>query len=56
VAISRAWMIGFAGFFLGPAMMGFISDLTNLRVSFLVVAGIVALSAPLVLSLRRRGA
>ncbi len=56
LAIARAWMIGFAGFFIGPSMIGFIAEATNLRVAFLVVAAIVALIVPLILALQRRGA
>ncbi len=56
LAITRAWMIGFAGFFVGPSMIGFIAEATNLRVAFLVVAAIVALIVPLILALQRRGA
>lgn len=37
-AISRAWMIGFTGFFVGPTLMGRISDLAGLRVSFAMIA------------------
>jgi MFS family permease len=56
LAIARAWMIGFTGFFIGPSMIGFIAEATNLRVAFLVVAAIVATIVPLILALRRRGA
>ncbi|PKP75440.1 MAG: hypothetical protein CVT84_03120 [Alphaproteobacteria bacterium HGW-Alphaproteobacteria-6] len=54
-AISRAWMIGFTGFFLGPVMMGQISEVVGLRAAFAVIAVMVALIAPFVLILRARG-
>jgi len=54
-AISRAWMIGFTGFFLGPVMMGQISEVVGLRAAFAVIAALVALIAPFVLILRARG-
>lgn len=41
-AISRAWMIGFTGFFVGPTMMGGVSDLVGLRASFAVIALVMA--------------
>ena len=56
LAIARAWMIGFTGFFVGPSMIGAIAQLTDLRVAFLVVAAIMAMIVPLVLWLRRHGA
>jgi predicted MFS family arabinose efflux permease len=56
LAIARAWMIGFTGFFIGPSIIGAIAQVTNLRVAFLVVAAIMALIVPLVLILKRRGA
>nr|WP_275982213.1 MFS transporter [Frigidibacter sp. ROC022] len=54
VAISRAWMIGMIGFFLGPAMMGGVAELTSLRWSFAVVALVVAGIVPAVRMLDRR--
>lgn len=48
VALSRAWMIGMVGFFLGPAMMGGVAQLTSLRWSFVVVAVVVAAIVPAV--------
>ncbi|MEL7116535.1 MAG: MFS transporter [Pseudomonadota bacterium] len=53
LALSRAWMIGIVGFFIGPALMGGISELFGLRVSFVVVAGIIALILPAILRLSR---
>lgn len=55
-AIARAWIVGFAGFFIGPSMIGFIAEATNLRISFLCVAAIYATIVPLILWLGRRGA
>jgi predicted MFS family arabinose efflux permease len=53
VAISRAWMLGFVGFFVGPSTIGFVSDHFGLRVAFLCVAGMLALIIPAVLALTR---
>ncbi len=53
-AISRAWMAGMLGFFLGPAMMGGLAELFGLRVSFAAVALVVAAIIPAVLALARR--
>ncbi|MDF0599778.1 MFS transporter [Psychromarinibacter sp. C21-152] len=55
-AISRAWMFGVVGFFVGPSMMGGIAELFGLRMSFVAVAVIVALIVPAIwaLSGRRR--
>jgi len=55
LAISRAWMLGLLGFFIGPSMMGGIAQLSSLRVSFAAVALIVALIIPTILALQRRG-
>jgi len=55
LAISRAWMAGLLGFFVGPSMMGGLAEIWNLRVSFAVVALVVALIVPTVLALTRRG-
>ena len=54
LAISRAWLFGMIGFFVGPSMMGGLAELWNLRVSFAAVALIVALIVPAVLALGRR--
>lgn len=53
-AISRAWMVGFAGFFLGPAVMGQVSEWFSLRQSFVWLALMMALILPCILVLRRR--
>lgn len=53
-AISRAWMVGFAGFFLGPAVMGQVSEWFSLRQSFLWLALMMALILPCILYVRRR--
>ncbi len=55
LAIARAWMIGFTGFFVGPSMIGAIAQVTSLRVAFLFVAAVMATIVPLVLWIRRRG-
>ncbi len=54
-AISRAWMAGMLGFFLGPAMMGGLAELFGLRVSFAAVALVVAAIIPAVRVLARKG-
>lgn len=56
IAISRAWMIGFSGFFVGPALIGFISGQWGLRVAFLVVAVMVATIIPAVFAIKNRRA
>jgi hypothetical protein len=43
------------GFFVGPSMMGGLAEIWSLRVSFAVVAFVVALIVPTVLALTRRG-
>lgn len=53
-ALSRAWMLGMAGFFVGPAMMGGLAELWSLRVSFAWIAVMVALIVPATLALARR--
>lgn len=42
-ALSRAWMFGIFGFFIGPAIMGGVAELFGLRMSFVVVSLLVAL-------------
>lgn len=54
-ALSRAWMAGMLGFFLGPAMMGGLAELFGLRVSFAAVALVVASIIPAVRVLARKG-
>jgi predicted MFS family arabinose efflux permease len=56
-AISRVAVIGYTGFFVGPPLMGFVSEAVGLRGSFAAVGGLM-LAAPLALLLlagRRRG-
>ena len=47
-------MLGIVGFFIGPAMMGGISELVGLRLSFVAVALIVALILPAIWRLERK--
>ena len=54
LAISRSWLVGLLGFFLGPSMMGGLAQIWSLRVSFAAVALVVALIVPAVIALRRR--
>jgi len=56
-AISRAAVIGFLGFFIGPPAIGFVSEATSLRVALALVALLLVLvPAMLVLLLRSRAA
>ncbi|WP_181366485.1 MFS transporter [Albidovulum aquaemixtae] len=54
-AISRAWMVGFTGFFVGPSAMGLIAEYAGLRIAFLTIALVMAAIVPLVLAVKRRG-
>lgn len=53
-AISRAWMVGFSGFFIGPAVMGQVSQWFSLRQSFLWIALMMVLILPCIAYIRRR--
>jgi MFS family permease len=53
-AISRAAVIGFLGFFIGPPAIGFVSEATSLRTAFALVAGLLLL-VPVMLALILRG-
>ncbi|MGB2442641.1 MAG: MFS transporter [Planktomarina sp.] len=52
-AISRVAVLGFAGFFLAPSLMGLLSDFFGLRIAFLAAAGLSLTAIPLTLVLRR---
>jgi MFS family permease len=52
-AISRAAVIGFLGFFIGPPAIGFISEATSLRVALGLVALLLAL-VPVLLAMLLR--
>ena len=56
VAISRAWMIGFSGYFIGPSLIGLISQQWGLRVAFLLVALMVSMIIPAVVTIKARRA
>ncbi len=56
LAISRAAVIGFSGFFIAPAAMGLISQGYGLRMAFVAVGVLVCLLFPLLALLRKRGA
>ena len=43
LAISRAWMLGFSGFFVGPVAMGAVAEGAGLRAGFVAIAGMMAL-------------
>lgn len=53
-AIARASVLGYAGFFFGPPLLGALADAFGLRASFLVVAVILVAALPLVALLLRR--
>jgi MFS family permease len=53
LAISRAWMVGFVGFFVGPSMTGLLAEHVGLRVAFAATALLVATIIPSVLTLVR---
>jgi len=55
-AISRLSVIGYAGFFLGPPLMGFLSGLFGLGAAFGTVAVILALIPAALVGWMRRGA
>ncbi len=52
-AISRAAVIGYFGFFIGPPVMGFVAQTGGLRLSFVFVAAVMALVPGLLVLLRR---
>lgn len=54
-AIAKVAVMGFSGFFIAPVLMGSVSELTSLRVSYTVVAVGVLSTIFLVLRLRRAG-
>ncbi|GFE63107.1 MFS transporter [Litoreibacter roseus] len=51
--ISRTAMIGYMGFFVGPPLIGFVSEASSLRVSFLVVATILLFCLPSLILFQR---
>lgn len=53
-AISRAAVIGFLGFFVGPPMIGLVSEVASLRVALALVA-LFLLSVPVMLAAMLRG-
>jgi len=53
--ISRAAVIGYFGFFIGPPVMGVVAEATTLRLSFVVMAAALALVPLLEWVLRRSG-
>lgn len=53
-AIAKVAVMGFLGFFIAPATVGFVAEATNLATAFLVVAGMLALLPVLTLILRLR--
>ena len=52
-AISRVAVLGFAGFFLAPSLMGLLSDFFGLRIAFLAAAALSLTAIPLTFLLRR---
>jgi len=55
LAVSRAAMIGYFGFFIGPPLMGFLSEVVGLRIAFATGAAML-LIVPLLLLPRMRAA
>lgn len=55
-AISRAWMIGFTGFFIGPTLMGQVAEWAGLRAAFAGVAVLMAVMLPIARAVGRRDA
>ncbi|MEM7520587.1 MAG: MFS transporter [Pseudomonadota bacterium] len=54
-AISRASVIGYGAFFFGPPLMGLVAEGFGLRMSFVLIAGLLALTAVLLVpALARR--
>ncbi len=54
IVISRVTLLGYAGFFIGPPVMGFVSEWNSLRLSFgLMVAALVLIPLVLVPMMRR---
>jgi MFS family permease len=45
-AISRAWLLGFTGFFIGPVAMGLIAQGAGLRWSFVAIVLVLSLILP----------
>lgn len=54
LAISRAWMFGMSGFFIGPTLIGYISELWGLRIAFVAVAILVAAILPAVFVMQQK--
>lgn len=46
LAISRAWMLGFSGYFIGPVLLGWVAEGAGLRAAFLLIALFLALILP----------
>jgi len=46
LAISRSWMIGFTGFFIGPVLMGALAQGFGLRAAFVAIALVLAAILP----------
>jgi MFS family permease len=44
-AISRASVLGYGAFFVGPPLMGMVSEVFGLRASFVVIAGVLVVTA-----------
>ncbi|KEO54999.1 MFS transporter [Thioclava indica] len=54
LALSRAWLIGFTGFFIGPVVMGLIAQGAGLRWAFAAIALMLAAILPALAGLMRR--
>ncbi|WP_299402976.1 MFS transporter [uncultured Roseobacter sp.] len=54
-AISRASVLGYGAFFLGPPLMGFTSELFGLRAAFFVIAAILIIACATIVPALARG-
>ena len=46
LAISRAWMLGFSGYFVGPVLLGWIAEGVGLRAAFVAIGLLLVLILP----------
>jgi len=53
LALSRAWLIGFTGFFIGPVVMGLIAQGVGMRWAFAAIALMLAAILPALARLMR---
>ena len=51
--LSRAWMFGMTGFFVGPSVMGLLAEAFGLRVAYIFTALVIAMTIPAIVALGR---